>query len=302
MKKVKVCAPGTSANLGPGYDIFGIALSKPYDIVTIEKVDEFGIKITLEGEKAEEIPTNVEENTAGVVAKKMIEDFKIESGIHIHIVKGIKPGSGLGSSSASCAGVAFGLNELFELKLSKLDLVKYASLGEAVAAGAPHADNVAPAIFGGFTLTTNYEPLEVLHIPVEIDVIVALPNIQVSTKSAREILPKEVPMKSMVNNVGKAAGMIYALYNNDLDLFGQYMSKDAVVEPCRAQLITGYLEIKEKLKDLVYGVTISGSGPAIIAIPKKEHVIDIKNIFKEVYNCPVYYTRVGLGCYIEEIE
>ena len=104
---------------------------------------------------------------------------------------------------------------------------------------APHADNVAPAIFGGFTLTTSYDPLEVLHIPVDLEVLVALPNIQVSTKTAREILPKEIPIKNMVNNVGKAAGMIYALYNNDLALFGRYMSKDCVVEPCRANLIDG---------------------------------------------------------------
>ncbi|MBA2862366.1 homoserine kinase [Methanococcus maripaludis] len=301
MKKVKVCSPGTSANLGPGYDIFGLALSKPYDTLEVEKTEQ-GITISVDGEKAEEISTKVDENTAGVVAKKMMEDFNIESGIHIHINKGIKPGSGLGSSSASCAGVAFALNELFELGLSKLELVKYSSLGEAVAAGAPHADNVAPAIFGGFTLTTSYDPLEVLHIPVDIEVLVALPNIQVSTKTAREILPKEIPINDMVNNVGKAAGMIYALYNNDLELFGRYMSKDCVVEPCRANLIDGYDEVKEKVKDMVYGITISGSGPAIITIPKKEHVIDIENIFKDVWNCPVYYTKVGPGCYVEEIE
>jgi len=297
-----VFSPGTSANLGPGYDIFGIALSKPYDIISVEKTGNSGITISVEGEKAEEIPTNVDENTAGVVAKKLMDDFKIESGIHIHIVKGIKAGSGLGSSSASCAGVAVAVNELFKMDLSKLELVKYSSLGEAVAAGAPHADNVAPAIFGGFTLTTSYEPLEVLHIPVELEVLVALPNIQVSTKTARQILPKEIPIKSMVNNVGKAAGMIYALYNDDLEVFGRYMSKDAVVEPCRATLIDGYAEVKEKVKDLVYGITISGSGPAIITIPKKEHVIDIEKIFKEVWDCPVYYTKVGPGAYVEKME
>ena len=301
MKMVKVCSPGTSANLGPGYDVFGLALYEPYDTITIMKTDDDEkITISMEGEKCEEIPTDVDKNTAGVVAKKMMEDFNINDSIHIHIEKGIKPGSGLGSSSASCAGVAVAMNELFDLKLSKIELTRYASLGEAVAAGAPHADNVAPAIFGGFTMVVNYEPLEVLHTPVEFEVLVALPNIQISTKEAREIVPKEIPIKDMVNNVGKACGMVYALHTNNIELFGKYMMQDAVVEPCRASLIDGYSEVKEKVKDLVYGITISGSGPAIISLPKKEHVLEVKKIFKEIWDCPTYYTKLGLGAYVLE--
>ncbi len=303
MKKVTVCSPGTSANLGPGYDVFGLALSKPYDIITVTKTDEDGtITISVEGEKCEEIPTEVDKNTAGVVAKKMLEDFNISDGIHIHINKGIKPGSGLGSSSASCAGVSVAIDELFNLNLSKLKLVEYASLGEAVAAGAPHADNVAPAIFGGFTMVTNYDPLEVLHIPLEFEILVALPNIQVNTKKAREILPKKVDMKDMVNNVGKACGMVHALYTDDLELFGKYMMEDRVVEPCRATLIDGYEEVKEKVMDWVYGITISGSGPAIISLPKLEHVLDVKKAFKETWDCPVYHTKMGPGAYVLKSE
>ncbi|ABR56415.1 homoserine kinase [Methanococcus aeolicus Nankai-3] len=311
MKMVKICSPATSANLGPGYDVFGLALNNPYDTITVSIVEEKGgnetlsnekITISMEGEKCEEIPTAVDENTAGVVAKKMMEDFNIDKNIQIHIEKGIKPGSGLGSSSASCAGVAVAINELFGLELPKLELVKYASLGEAVAAGAPHADNVAPAIYGGFTMVVNQDPLEIIHIPVEFEVLVALPNIQISTKEARELVPKEIPIKDMVNNVGKACGMIYSLHDNNVELFGKYMMQDAVVEPCRATLIDNYSEVKEKVKDLVYGITISGSGPAIISLPKKECVLEVKKIFKETWDCPIYYTTLGAGAYVVKEE
>jgi homoserine kinase len=307
MKMVKVCSPATSANLGPGYDVFGLALNNPYDTITVSLIEEGNdinekITISMEGEKCEEIPTSVNENTAGVVAKKMMEDFNLTKNINIHIKKGIKPGSGLGSSSASCAGVAVAMNELFGLELPKLELVKYASLGEAVAAGAPHADNVAPAIYGGFTMVVNQDPLEIIHIPVEFEVLVALPNIQISTKEARELVPKEIPIKDMVNNVGKACGMIHSLHNNNTELFGKYMMQDAVVEPCRAVLIDNYSEVKEKVKDLVYGITISGSGPAIISLPKKECVLEVKKIFKETWDCPIYYTTLGAGAYVLEEE
>ena len=299
MRKVTVRSPATSANLGPGFDIFGLCLEEPYDIVSVEKMEENGIKIVVEGEKSEEIPTEPEKNTAGVVAKAMMKDFNIKEGIKIHITKGIKPGSGLGSSSASSAGVVVAINELFNLKLSKLKLVEYAALGEGVAAGSPHADNVAPAIFGGFTMVTNYNQLEILHIPVEIDVLIALPDIQISTKEAREILPKKIEMGEMINNVGKACGMVYSLFKNDIELFGRYMMMDKVVEPRRAKLIPKYEDVKEKVKDKVYGITISGAGPAIIAIPKKEHLLEVKELFEDVWE-RVYYTKVGNGVSVLE--
>ncbi|AXI25264.1 homoserine kinase [Methanofervidicoccus sp. A16] len=299
MERIKVTSPATSANLGPGYDIFGLALSEPYDTITLSRSKE-GISISLKGKGAEKIPTDVDRNTAGVVAREMIKDFNIEEGVKIEIEKGIRPGSGLGSSAASSAGVAFAMNELFNLNLSKLELVKYASLGESISAGFPHADNVAPAIYGGFTMVINYDPLEVLHIPVDFEVVVALPDIEVSTKKAREILPDSVPLRSMVNNVGKACGMIYSLFKDDVELFGRCMMGDKIVEPYRSQLIPGYSEVKEEVRDLVYGITISGSGPGVIIVPKEGEVSKIKEILNEVWGCPVYHTKVGSGVQILE--
>ncbi|MFU8653813.1 homoserine kinase [Methanotorris formicicus] len=298
MRKVTVRSPATSANLGPGFDVFGLCLEEPYDIISVEKIED-GIKIEVDGEKSGEIPTEPDKNTAGVVAKAMMKDFNIKEGIKIHITKGIKPGSGLGSSSASSAGVAVAISELFNLKPSKLKLVEYAALGEGVAAGSPHADNVAPAIFGGFTMVTNYNPLEILHVPVEMEVLIALPDIQISTKEAREILPKKIEMGEMINNVGKACGMVYSLFKNDIELFGKYMMMDKVVEPRRAKLIPKYEEVKEKVKDKVYGITISGAGPAIIAIPKKEYILEVKELFEDVWG-RVYLTKVGGGVSVLE--
>ncbi|MBW9222840.1 homoserine kinase [Methanothermococcus sp. SCGC AD-155-K20] len=301
MNRVKVLSPATSANLGPGYDVFGLALCEPYDIITLSKSNDKGITLSLKG-KCDKIPIEVDKNTAGVVVKKIMEDFNIDEGIHIDIEKGIKPGSGLGSSSASCAGVALAMNELFNLNLSKLELTEYASLGETVAAGVAHADNVAPAIYGGLTMVINYEPLEVLHIPAEFEVVVALPNIQISTREAREILPNNVPISDMVNNIGKACGMIYGIYNRNMELFGKCMMGDAVVEPLRSQLIRDYSKVKNRVMDLdlVHGITISGSGPAIISLPKENCAKSIKEIFLEIWDCPVYHTKVGKGAHVLE--
>ncbi|WP_456418685.1 homoserine kinase [Methanocaldococcus infernus] len=285
---MKVKAPCSSANLGVGFDVFGLCLEEPYDIIEVKKIDE-GIEI-----EGKDIPLNPKENVAGVVAEKMLKDFNIESGVKIKIKKGIKGGSGLGSSAASAAGTAFAINELFNLKLSKLKLVDYASYGELIASGAKHADNVAPAIYGGFTIV-NYNPLNVLHIDVDFNVIVAIPNVKIETKKAREIIPKEVSLKDMVHNLGRATGMIYALFNNDLELFGKYMMEDKIVEPYRGKLIPHYFEVKDKLKNLAYGVCISGSGPSILVIPKEEFQDEIIDILSSYYD-KIIKTRVGKGC------
>lgn len=226
----------------------------------------------------------------------MIDDFNIGKGVKITIKKGVKAGSGLGSSAASSAGTAYAINELFKLNLDKLKLVDYASYGELASSGAKHADNVAPAIFGGFTMVTNYEPLEVLHIPIDfkLDILIAIPNISINTKEAREILPKAVGLKDLVNNVGKACGMVYALYNKDKSLFGRYMMSDKVIEPVRGKLIPNYFKIKEEVKDKVYGITISGSGPSIIAFPKEEFIDEVENILRDYYENTIR-TEVGKG-------
>ncbi len=291
--KIKVKAPCTSANLGVGFDVFGLCLKEPYDVIEVEAVDDKEIIIEVDDKN---IPTEPDKNVAGIVAKKMIDDFNIDKGIKIKIKKGVKAGSGLGSSAASSAGTAYAINELFKLNLDKLKLVDYASYGELASSGAKHADNVAPAIFGDFTMVTNYNPLEILHIPIDfkLDILISIPNISINTKEAREILPKSVDLKDLVNNVGKACGMVYALYNKDKSLFGKYMMSDKVIEPVRGKLIPNYFKVKEEVKDKVYGITISGSGPSIIAFPKEEFIDEVEEILRDYYENTIR-TEVGKG-------
>ncbi len=291
--KIKVKAPCTSANLGVGFDVFGLCLKEPYDVIEVEAVDDKEIIIEVDDKN---IPTEPDKNVAGIVAKKMIDDFNIDKGIKIKIKKGVKAGSGLGSSAASSAGTAYAINELFKLNLDKLKLVDYASYGELASSGAKHADNVAPAIFGDFTMVTNYNPLEILHIPIDfkLDILISIPNISINTKEAREILPKSVDLKDLVNNVGKACGMVYALYNKDKSLFGKYMMSDKVIEPVRGKLIPNYFKVKEEVKDKVYGITISGSGPSIIAFPKEEFIDEVEEILRDYYENTIK-TEVGKG-------
>ncbi len=286
---MKIYSPCTSANLGVGFDVFGLCLKEPYDIIEIKEIEDNEIKIEVD---ISDIPTDINKNTAGIVAKKMLSDFNIDSGLYIKIKKGIKGGSGLGSSAASAAGVAYGINKLFNLNLSKLDLVRYAGYGEV-----GHYDNVAPAIYGGFTIVTQ-NPLSVYNIKdINFDIIVVVPNIKIETEEARKIIPKEVNLKDMINNLSYASTMVYSLFKKDYKLFGKCLMMDNIIEPVRGKLIPNYFKFKEKIKDNCLGITISGSGPSILILPKPEKEEDIIETIKEFYpDGNIIKTCVGEGC------
>ena len=268
--EVIVKAPATSANLGPGFDVFGMALEQPCDTVTIVPVSK-DIRIDVLGQTADTIPTDPEKNTAGVVAKAILEKFSLKTGVIIKVEKGIMPGMGLGSSAASAAAVAYGLNQLLNLKLSDTQLVQFSAKGEVASAGFEHADNVSAAIYGDFVVIRSYSPLDITHLksPPNLGVCVAIPQVSTmpkKTEKARSVLPKEVPMEKVVHNVGHAASMAVGFATGDVDLIGRSMS-DVVVEPARAFMIPGYHQVKENaLKVGACGVAISGAGPAMIAI------------------------------------
>lgn len=274
--KVIVKAPATTANLGPGFDIFGMALEQPSDKVTITPVSK-GIKIVVSGLAADTIPTDPEKNTAGVVAKQILQKFSLKTGIMIKIEKGILPSMGLGSSAASAAAVAFGLNCLFNLKLDHTQLIQLAAKGEIASAGFEHADNVSAAIYGHFIIIKSYNPLEVIRLesPPNLGICIAIPQVPTSpkkTEKARSVLPKTVSMEKLVHNAGHAATMAAGFATGDVELIGRSMS-DAVVEPARAFLIPGYQKVKERaLEAGACGVAISGAGPAMIAIVNSNNI------------------------------
>lgn len=279
-REIIVEAPATTANLGPGFDVFGMALEYPSDKVKITPISK-GLEIEVSGLAKETIPTDPERNTAGVVAREVLKAFSLKAGLRIEIEKGISPSVGLGSSAASAAAVAFGLNILFNLKMDRRTLVRMAARGEVASAGFEHADNVSAAIYGGFIIVRSYKPLEVIHLepPPNLYVSIAIPAVSIipkKTEKARSVLPKSVPMENLVHNVGHAAAMAVGFATGDVGLIGRSML-DVVVEPARAFLIPGYREVKERaLEAGACGVTISGAGPAMIAIVDTSKVDPLK--------------------------
>jgi homoserine kinase len=311
--RVTVKAPATTANLGPGFDVFGLALEQPSDKVTIISIPE-GVKIEVTGLSAATIPVAPEKNTAGVVANQMLKEFSLKAGVLIKIEKGIVPGMGLGSSAASAAAVAYGLNRMLDLKLDNKQLIRLAAKGEVASAGSEHADNVSAAICGDFVIIKSYNPLEIVNLkaPADMEVCVAFPHMVTpanKTEKARSVVPKLVPLDKVTHNVGRAAAMASGFATGDVDLIGGSMS-DAVVEPARAFLIPGYEQVKENaLKAGACGVAVSGAGPAMISIvnKKKADASKIAGAMKAGFesaglNATAFATRPGEGVRLLELE
>jgi homoserine kinase len=294
---IKIKAPATAANLGAGFDVFGMALEIPYDVIELETNDS--LEIVIKGKNAGDIPIPTEplKNTAGFVASELGCNVKIT----IH--KGIVPGSGLGSSAAPAAGTAFGLNKMFELGFSLDELVWLAAKGEVISAGVEHADNAAAAIFGGFTVVHGNQVIALS--PVNIGIVAILPDLIVNTRDARRILPKSLSLEDFVFNVGSASMMVVGMLRNDLKLIGESM-QNHVIEPARARLIPGYLDVRNSaLRAGATGVTISGSGPAMIAVcalDKREEVASamVDAFAKNGIDSEVFITTVGRGVEILE--
>ncbi|XRE44628.1 Homoserine kinase [Tenacibaculum discolor] len=282
MNYIKIFSPATVANVSCGFDALGLALETVGDTMTFSKTDTKGVKITkITGA---DLPLDTQTNAAGVVALAMLEKHPVDFGIDITIHKGYTPGSGLGSSAASAAGAAFGVNQLLGSIFSPLELTQFAMLGEEATCGTPIADNVSAAIYGGFTLVRSYEPLSIVKIPVPADLrVVAIhPQVEVKTKDAREVLPKEVPLKDAVTQWANVGGLISGLHTNDYQLISDSLT-DIIVEPARKKLIPHFdLVKKEALKAGALGAGISGSGPTIFALCKGDTTAE--NVYKTIQN------------------
>jgi len=281
---IKIFAPATVANVSCAFDILGFALDNVGDEMTFEQKNEKGVRISLP--ENSNLPTDPLKNVAGVVAIEMLQKANADFGVHIHIDKRIKPGSGIGSSAASSAGAAYGVNKLLGNKFSQTELVEFAMLGEALASGIPHADNVAPAIFGGFALVRSYSPLEVIKVntPSELFCTVIHPQIEVKTEKSRKILKKGILLKDAVEQWGNIAGLISGLYTNDYDLIGRSL-QDKIVEPVRSILIPLFYDVKQAFMHAgALGGGISGSGPSIFALSQGEQTaLKVAEAMKRTY-------------------
>ncbi|MEM2633892.1 MAG: homoserine kinase [Nitrososphaerales archaeon] len=308
MEKVIVQAPATTSNLGPGFDIHGLALDLMYDIVEIVKTNGKGIQIEVEGVGANRISTIPKYNTAGRVALEFLKRYG-KCGLKIKIIKGIPPGSGLGSSAASAAATSVGLNALFQAKLNNLDLTEIASKGEVASAGVAHADQVAASIYGGFIIVYSYKPLSVIAFPPPRNVEFALvvpQNIEKTTKQARAILPKKVALSNVINNLGACSLVTAGMILSNPELIGLGMNNDCIIEPVRSSLYPGFMKVKAAaINSGALGATLSGAGPTIIAVvnPFKTSAQEVSKAMKEAYEsegimCKSYVCHATTGAKI----
>ena len=273
-KSCSAAAPCSTANLGPGYDVFGLALDALEDIVKVSRTSSHrGGRITIKNSD-QAIPSMPESNSAGLVVKKMMQDFEISDNTAIEITKGVPAGYGVGSSLLQRQVLPMAFNALYGLKIDKNRLVEYAAEGEIASAGTKHYDNVSASLLGGFVICgiasdglqfTRLEP------PKDLVLVVAVPSLEVpkkKTEMARSVLPKVVPLKDVVHNISGAATIVAGFALKDVETITRGID-DAIIESARKHLIPGYQSVKQNaISAGALAVTISGAGPSMIAFLK----------------------------------
>jgi homoserine kinase len=289
MDSIKIFSPATVANVGCGFDVLGLCLDKVGDQMVIRKTQRKGIFITkIEGF---ELPYAVHENVAGVSALAMYNELNVDFGFEIEIYKKIKPGSGIGSSAASAAGSVFGMNYLLDNAFDKIDLIKFAMNGEAVASKSEHADNIAPAILGGFTLVKQNNPLEVIQLPTPkaLHAVIVHPQIEIKTADSRAVLPKTVALSDAITQWSNVGSLVHALHTSDYNLIGKSL-KDVVIEPHRSKLIPNFNSLRKiSLESGALGCSISGSGPSLFSLCE-----GLENARKVEANQRRFMTNIGI--------
>lgn len=298
MQEIKVRAPATVSNVVCGFDCLGFALENPFDEITVRKVPERIVRIAHHDNFG--LPTDPTKNVAGVTLTAMMSAINADFGFEIEIIKHIKPGSGIGSSAASSCGAAVAANRLLGDRFSKLELVAFAMEGEKLASGEKHADNVAPCIFGGFTLVRSTEPLDVVSIDFPpLFATVIHPQIEIKTSEARAILPKEVPLKSAIRQWGNLGALVAGLAKGDYNLISRSM-EDYIVEPLRKSLIPRFDEVKTaSLAAGALGGGISGSGPSVFMLSEtRETAENVESAMRKVYA----ETRMEFNIYVSPIS
>ncbi len=292
MKEITIHAPATVANLVCGFDVLGLCLAEPYDIMQVRLLDKPQVVISTTDHFP--LPADPALNTAGAPLLEMLTVLKQDIGFEVIITKQIKPGSGIGSSAASAAGAVVAANELLGNIFSREELVRFAMFGEKVASGVKHADNIAPCIYGGVTLIRSIFPLDIIPIESpELFVTVLHPQIEVRTSDAREILRKEVLLKDAIRQWGNIGGLVAGLMKGDYDLIGRSL-EDVIIEPVRSILIPGFDRIKSECKEAgAIGGGISGSGPSIFMLSRDEATAKIvAAVMKSIYD------RIGVSYHI----
>jgi homoserine kinase len=267
-QRLRVFAPATIANIGPGFDVLGLALSRPGDVLEAELTNVPGVEIVEITGDGGRLTRDPMKNVASRAAVDLLRRAGSAHGLRFWLHKQMPLASGLGSSGASSAAGAFAANEILGRPFSTRDVVLSAIEGECAASGTPHADNVAPSVMGGFVLVRSGEPFDIVQLPVPdaLRVVVVHPHCQVSTAAARRLVKdRTYGLDVIVPNIGNVAALVAALYVGDLQLLGRSID-DRIIEPLRATLIPGFDEVKNAALDAgALGCSIAGSGPSVFA-------------------------------------
>lgn len=298
MEEITVHAPATVANVVCGFDCLGFALGAPFDEMTLRLTDEKTVKIINRDEY--NLPTEPEKNVAGVALLAILNEIEDEIGFEIKITKHIKPGSGVGSSSASAVGAVVAANKLLNDRFSRKELTEFALKGEFLASQGRHADNVAPCLYGGFTLVRSVLPLDIVEIEFpKLFVTVIHPQIEIKTSEARKILPTEITLKSAIQAWANVGALIAALSKGDYDLISRSL-EDLIVEPVRKSLIPHFDEVKNaSLKANALGGGISGSGPSIFMLSE---TLETANAVEKAMRAVYGNTKIEFNTYVSEIN
>ncbi len=307
MRYVKARAYSSTANLGPGFDVFGLAIDAYYDEVELI-ADGDGLSIEVLGQNGNGIPIAVEQNSAGLALKSIMQDYDIMDALKVRIIKGVPTGYGLGSSAASAVAAVRAFDVMYDLGLDANMLVRYSALGEVASANVAHYDNVAASMLGGFVIV-RAEPLRVIRLEPPKDLIMCIVTPRVSvpkgkTGIARSVLPESVTLKNMVSNIANASMMVAGFAMQDVKMIADAI-RDAVVEPARKHLIPLYDQVKESaLRSGALAVTISGAGPSMLIITESiDDAARVSHVVEGVYNannmqCIVKICKPAEGCKI----
>ncbi len=263
---IRIIAPATVSNVGPGFDLMGFALGEPNDILQLHKNNSNTLRII--NQSGINLPKNPKENVSSVAIQSLLDKFDIKDGFDLIFEKKIHPGSGIGSSAASCTAAVYGLNELLDNIETEDNLIQHALKGEFIASGSLHADNIAPALLGGFILIRSYKPFDIIKLkyPKKLLCTIVHPEIVIKTLDSRKLIPGNIPLSDSIAQSGNIAALVAGLNTSDYKLIGRSLD-DKIAEPHRSKLIPGYDELKIRLKDCgVLGMNISGSGPSVFAL------------------------------------
>lgn len=298
MKEITVLAPATVANVVCGFDCLGFALEDPCDKMTLRLIDERSVKIKHLDNF--DLPTEPEKNIAGVALLAILEKVEENLGFEVEITKNIKPGSGIGSSAASAVGAVVAANKLLDERFAPLELAEFAMKGEQVASEGRHADNVAPCLFGGFTLVRSVEPLDIVALEFpEMFVTFIHPQIEIKTSEARKILPAEIALKSAIQAWSNVGALVSGLSKGDFALVARSL-EDFIVEPVRKKLIPHFDALKsESLKAGALGGGISGSGPSVFMLSEN---IETANKVEEAMHEIYAQTEIDFNVYVSKIN